>query len=61
MLHIVMLKQTAIYEQRKWGSGQMAENHTSCNQPEPLDRQRKAGTSRLTGNHMFWGDKGPEC
>ena len=37
----------------------MAGNHTPCEQRRSFSRKRKAETSRLTGNHTFWGDKGP--
>ena len=32
-----------------------------CKQQEDLGKQRKAGTSRLTGNHTFWMIKFPEA
>ena len=41
------------------GTGQVAGNHTSCEQQGLLDRQGKAGTSEWIGNHTSWSDKGP--
>lgn len=35
--------------------GQMAGKHASYKQQVSMGRQRKAGTSRLTGNQCFWG------
>ena len=32
----------------------VAGNHASCKQWGSMGRQRKAGSSRLTGNHTFW-------
>ena len=32
----------------------MARNHTACTQQGSTGRQRKAGTFRLTANHIFW-------
>ena len=37
------------------GRGQVAGKHASCKQRGSMGRQRKVGTSRLTGNHTFWG------
>ena len=37
----------------------MAGNHASYKQQVSMGRQRRAGTSRLTGNHIFWGDECP--
>lgn len=37
----------------------MAGKHASYKQQVSMGRQRKAGTSRLTGNHIFWGDECP--
>lgn len=36
---------------------QVAGNQAPCKQWESMGRRRKAGTSRLTGNHIFWGNK----
>ena len=46
-------RQVARYEQRNAGRGQVAGNHASCKQRGSMGRQRKAGTSRLTGDHTF--------
>ena len=46
-------RQVARYEQRNGGRGQVAGNHAPCKQWGSIGRQRKAGTSRLTGNHTF--------
>ena len=47
-------RQVARYEQRIGGRGQVAGNYTACKQRGSTGKQRKAGTSRLTGNHTFW-------
>lgn len=51
--HIVTERQIARYEQRKRGTGHMAVNYT-YKQRGSMGKQRKAGTSNLTGYHIFW-------
>ena len=41
-------------EKRIGRKDQVAGNHTSCKQLGSMGRQRKARTSRLTGNHILW-------
>ena len=36
------------------GRGHVAGNHTSCTQGSSMGRGIEVGTSRLTGNHIFW-------
>ena len=58
MLNICSLRagrQLDMSKERR-GTGQMAGNHISSEHRGSLGKQRKAGTSRLTGNHIFWGD-----
>ena len=46
-------RQVAKYEQRNGGRGQVAGNRASCTPQGSTDRQRKAGTFRMTGNWMI--------
>ena len=46
-------RQVARYEQRNGGRGQVAGNQASCKPQGSIDRQRKAGTFRMTGNWMI--------
>ena len=46
-------RQVAKYEQRNGGRGQVAGNRASCKPQGSTDRQRKAGTFRMTGNWMI--------
>ena len=46
-------RQVARYKQRNGGRGQVAGNHVSCKPQGSIERQRKAGTFRMTGNWMI--------
>ena len=50
-------KQIARYEQRKGSMGPYGRKPHIMQTAGFMGRQRKAGTSRLSGNHTFWGDK----
>ena len=41
------------YGEKNGGRGQVSGNYTSCKKLGPIGRQRKAGTSTLTGNHIL--------
>ena len=42
-----------LHIRRNVGQGQGAGNYASCKHQGSISRQRKVGTSRLTGNHPF--------
>ena len=44
---------------RERGHGPNGRKPYICEQQGSVGRQRKTETSILTGNHTFWGEKGP--